>query len=92
MMMARTYKLNKDPTASLEKRMISSLFELRKAGQLHPDVYTSCDAYQVVYHNCRGLHKVHKLGVLLRCIVPFVSSPMYELSKFLAGLLAPLVG
>ena len=38
------------------------------------------------------LTKVHKPGVPLRPIVSFVSSPTYELSKFLAGLLAPIVG
>ena len=32
--------LNKDPTASLERRMNSHLLDLRKAGQLHPDACT----------------------------------------------------
>ena len=36
-----TYKpLNKDPTASLERRMNSCLLDLRKAGRCHPDAYT----------------------------------------------------
>ena len=39
-----------------------------------------------------GLPKVHKQDVPLRPIVSFVSSPTYQLSKFLASILAPLVG
>ena len=39
-----------------------------------------------------GLSKVHKQAVPLRHIVSFVTSPTYQLSKFLVGLLAPLVG
>ena len=39
-----------------------------------------------------GLPEVHKADVPLRPIVSFVCSPTYELSKFLAGLLTPLVG
>ena len=39
-----------------------------------------------------GLPKVHTPDVALRPIVSYMSSPTYELSKFLARLLAPLVG
>ena len=88
-----TYKpLDKDPTASLERRMNSRLLDLRKTGRLHPDAYTrlrsSAGRVPLLY----GLPKVHKRGVPLRPIVSFLSSPTYELSKFLAGLLTPVVG
>ena len=88
-----TYKpLDKDPIVSLERRMNSCLLDLRKASQLHPDDYTrlrsSAGRVPLLY----GLPKVHKPGVLLQPIVLFVSSPTYnELSKFLAGLLIPVV-
>ena len=39
-----------------------------------------------------GLPKVHKQEAPLCPIVSFVLSPTYQLSKFLAGLLAPIVG
>ena len=39
-----------------------------------------------------GLPKVRKQAVPLRPIVSFVTSPTYQLSKFLVGVLAPLVG
>ena len=86
-----TYKpLDRDPTVSLERRMNSRLLDLRKAGQLHPDTYSwlrsSASRVPLLY----GRPKVHKPGAPLRPIVLFVSSPMYELSKFLAGLLSPI--
>ena len=88
-----TYKpLDKDPTASLERRMNSRLLDLRKAGRLHPDAYTrlrsSAGRVPLLY----GLPKVHKPGVPFRPIVSFVCSPTYKLSKFLACLLTPFVG
>ena len=84
--------LDKDPTASLEWRMNSCLLNLRKAGRLHPDAYTSLRS-SAECHCLYGLPKVHKPGVLLQPIVSFVSSSTYnELSKFLADLLAQVVG
>ena len=39
-----------------------------------------------------GLPKVHKQAVPLLPIVSFVTFPTYQLSKFLIGVLGPLVG
>ena len=38
-----------------------------------------------------GLPKVHKVSVLLRPIVSFINSPMYNLSKFLSRILTSLL-
>ena len=74
------------------RRMNSHLLNLRKAGRLHPDAYSrlrsSAGRVPLLY----GLPKVHKPAVPLRPIVSFVSFPTYELSKFLTGLLSPIVG
>ena len=39
-----------------------------------------------------GLPKIHKQGVPLRPIVNTIDSPTYDLAKYLAGILKPLVG
>jgi hypothetical protein len=39
-----------------------------------------------------GLPKIHKEGVPLRPIVSNIGAPTYQLAKFLAGVLSPLVG
>jgi len=88
-----TYQpLKKDPTTSLENKMNAELLQLKKCGRLPPDVYSwlrsSAGRVPMLY----GLPKVHKPDVPLRPIVSFMYSPTYELSKFLARLLAPLVG
>ena len=84
--------LQKDPTTSLESKMNARLLQLKKCGRLPSDVYSrlrsSAGRVPLLY----GLPKVHKPDVPLRPIVSFVSSPTYELSKFLARLVAPLVG
>ena len=89
-----TYRpLEKDPTSALERRMNSTLMKLKQSGRLPDRVYAclrrSAGKTPLLY----GLPKVHKPDVPPLCpIVSFVSSPTYRLSKFLAGLLAPVVG
>ena len=39
-----------------------------------------------------GLPKIHKYGVPLRPIVNTIGSPTYELAKYVAKILSPLVG
>ena len=39
-----------------------------------------------------GAPKIHKVGVPLRPIVNTIGAPTYELAKFVANTLAPLVG
>ena len=39
-----------------------------------------------------GLPKIHKPGVPLRPVASFVTSPIYQLSKYLATILSPLMG
>ena len=56
--------LNKDPTASLERRMNSCLLDLRKAGRLHPDAYARSNNSSGRVLLLYGLLKVHKPTVL----------------------------
>jgi hypothetical protein len=80
--------LARDPTEAVELKTIlllkvASLAEevckrLRPAGSRPPRLY--------------GLPKIHKESVPLRPIVSNIGAPTYQLAKFLAGILSPLVG
>jgi hypothetical protein len=89
----QTYRpIAKDPTPSLEKRMNSKLLELKKAQRLPDDIYSRLRSSAGRTPLFYGLPKIHKDNVPLRPIVSFVSSPTYQLSKYLSNLLYPLVG
>ena len=88
-----TYQpIAKDPTPSLERKMIAQLMNLKRSGRLSSNLYmqlrSSAGRVPLLY----GLPKVHKQAVPLQPIVSFVTSPTYQLSKFLFSVLAPLVG
>ena len=88
-----TYQpLKKDPTTSLENKMNARQLQLKKCGRLPPNVYSRLRSSASRVPMLYGLPEVHKPDVPLRPIVSFMSLPTYELSKFLARLLAPLVG
>ena len=82
----------KDPTAALERKMNSVLLDLRRAGRLPGNTYYQLHSSAGQVPRLYGLPKVHKQDVPLRPIVSFVSSPTYQLSKFLTSLLSPIVG
>ena len=89
----KTYRqLAKDPTPSLERRMNKMLLDLNRSEKITDADYgrlrSSAGRTPMLY----GLPKAHKENVPLRPIVSFVSSPTYRLSRFLAHILAPLVG
>ena len=89
----KTYrKLKKDPTPNQERKMNAKLLALKKDGSLPEPVYcrlhSSGGSVPLMY----GLPKIHQPGVPLRPIVSFVSSPTYQLSKYLSRVLSPLIG
>ena len=88
-----TYQpIAKDPTPSLERKMNAQLMSLKRSGRFFDDLYiqlrSSAGRVPLLY----GLPKVHKQAVPLWPIVSFVTFPTYQLSKFLNGVLGPLVG
>ena len=87
-----TYELLKrDPTPSLQRKLISKMFSMRKANMINLQTY---------YRLCRcsvarppklyGLPKLHKPLISMRPIVSFSGLPTYELSKYLTTILQPL--
>ncbi|XP_046397683.1 uncharacterized protein LOC124164403 [Ischnura elegans] len=81
-------RIPRDPTDSISRKTIKLIKEagipletarhLRAEAPVPPRIY--------------GLPKIHKEGVPLRPIVSAISSPTYNLAKYLTGILAPHVG
>ena len=89
----QTYsKVDKDPASSMERKLNSLLLSLKKKVSLCPDTYDRLRSTGGLTPYIYGLPKIHKPDVPLRPIVSFCTSPTYQLSKFLARLLSPLVG
>ena len=89
----KTYKrLTKDPTPSIERKMNALLLQLKRKGAITDDQYSKLRSSAGRLPLLYGLPKVHKPTVPLRPIVSFVHSPTYQLSKYLARILSPLVG
>ena len=68
------------------------LLDLKKAGKISDSTYKilySSDGFGPRFY---GLPKIHKPGIPLRPIVPFVNSPTYAISGYLARILSPIVG
>ena len=88
-----TYQvLSKDPTPSLQRSMNAKLLQLSKCGVLPTTTYNKLRCTSGSIPSIYGLPNIHKLNVPLRPIVSFCTSPTYNLSKYLVGILSPLVG
>ena len=85
-----TYRpVKKDPTSSLKRNMNSMLLSLKRFSRLPDGVYSYLRSSA---GSTPRLYGLHKQDVPLRPIVSFVSSPTDRLSRFLANILAPMVG
>jgi hypothetical protein len=87
-------KIDVSPAPRIMDWMVRVLREAKILGELGteiqgllvPSIQKCHDPY---FH---GAPKIHKPGILLRPIVSTCGSVTYDLAKFLAGILAPLVG
>ena len=68
------------------------LLEMRKENCISNELYCRLRSSAGRTPPLYGLPKIHKPDVPLRPIVAFVHSPSYQLSKYLAQILSPLVG
>ena len=84
--------LKKDPSSAINRKIISKLNELEKQGcidsKLIHQLYPISEYLPCFY----GLPKIHKDNVPLRPIIRSVGSVIYNMAKFLAFVLRPLVG
>ena len=81
-------KLNKNPLNKIAKEVSKAI----KLSNIKEDdkkkLIVSCPSTPRIY----GLPKIHKEGAPLRPIVNTIGSPTYQLAKYLANKLKPLVG
>ena len=78
----KTYKkLNRDPAASLERRMNDILLSLNRTGSIPDLLYRQLRSSSGMTSLFYGLPKIHKPQVPLRPIASFINSPSYQLSK-----------
>ena len=84
--------LTKDPTAKFSNTLIKKLQELKKVGALTDFQYRRLYPTSTTIPRFYGLPKVHKSGAPLRPIVASRGSITYPVARFLADILAPLVG
>ncbi|XP_078621335.1 uncharacterized protein LOC144887811 [Branchiostoma floridae x Branchiostoma japonicum] len=85
--------LKKDPTSQFKGKIITALKELEDKEKkidraTYLKLYPTAEQPPTFY----GLPKIHKQDVPLRPIVSSIGSVTYELAKFLAKILGPLVG
>ena len=79
--------LNSDPTRKTQGKL--NKMSLGKFSDSTYKILYSSDGFCPRLY---GLPKIHKPGIPLRPIVPFVNSPTYAISGYLARILSPVVG
>ncbi|XP_037502643.1 uncharacterized protein LOC119377114 [Rhipicephalus sanguineus] len=86
-------KIDRDPTSKVQtclQKTLSGIFKTLPASakRLYYQLLCTNGSAPAIY----GLPKIHKSGTPLRPIVDFTRSPLYSLSRYLHGTLAPLAG
>ncbi|XP_068716947.1 uncharacterized protein [Montipora capricornis] len=88
-----TYKvLKKVPTKKTERDMNGILLKMKREETIGENLYKRLHSSDGLPPRFYGLLKVHKNGCPLRPIVSFISTPTYNLSKYVAKILKPLTG
>ena len=86
-----TYKLvQKSPFAKIERELNHRLLELKKKNKIDESTYRKLRSTDAAPPAIRGSIKHHKPGYPLRPIVSCIGSALYNTSKFLTGILAPI--
>ncbi|KAI8516208.1 hypothetical protein Bbelb_047890 [Branchiostoma belcheri] len=84
--------LKKDPTPSFKAKITAALKKLEKDGAIDRKTYLQLHPTGQQPPAFYGLPKIHKTSIPLRPIVSSIGSVTYELSRFLANIIGPLVG
>ena len=84
--------LKSDPTGRTERDLNQRLLLLKKSNKISEETYKLLRSSDGLAPRLYGLPKIHKEGVPLRPIVSFVNSPTYNVSRYLARVLSPVVG
>lgn len=81
-------KLNENPISKVIKNVKKAIKESNLDDNLKKRLYPEGEIMPRIY----GAPKIHKAGVPLRPIVNTIGAPTYELAKYVARTLAPMVG
>jgi hypothetical protein len=81
-------KLPNNPIAKIMKEVKIAIKNSSLDNRIKKRLLPSSEITPTIY----GLPKIHKDGVPLRPIVNTIGSPTYELAKYVAKILGPLVG
>ena len=84
--------LKSDPTGRTERDLNQHLLLLKKSNKISEEMYKLLCSSDGLAPRLYGLPKIHKEGVPLQPIVSFVNSPTYNVSRYLARVLSPVVG
>ena len=86
-----TYQLVlKSPFAKIERELNHGLLDLKKKNKIDESTYRKLRSSDAVPPAIRGSIKDHKPGYPLRPIVSCIGSALYNTSKFLTDMLAPI--
>jgi len=80
-------RVNSNPIPKVIKQVKKAIMETNLEDKIKKKLIPSCEVIPRIY----GLPKIHKEGVPLRPIVNTIGSPTYELAKYVAKILKPLV-
>lgn len=84
----RTYeKVKRDPTSRFEKENNNIVKRLNDLNLLKPKQPERLRTYTAVCPKIYGQPKAHKEGLPLRPVVPCMTSPTYELSKYIGNVI-----
>ena len=86
------YEIKKDSVKKTERSMNAKLLNLKRKGKFEDSEYYRIRSTDGVIPRIYGLVKIHKDNYPLRPIVSMIGSPLYNVSKFLANIISPLVG
>ncbi len=84
--------LRKDPTKKFERVTHQKLLDLMKIGELDKELYKKLNPTNSCLSCMYRLPKIHKDNVPLRPIISIIGSATYDLAKYLAKIISPLVG
>ena len=80
-----------DHTSKIERNLQSYLKQLMEAGEIIEEVFSKLRPVGSARPRMYGLPKTHKRGVPLRPILSMTGSPQYAVSRWLCGMLKPVV-
>ena len=80
-------KMAKDPTSNFQTKNNNIIKRLENLGILDHTTAAKMRTYKAVCPKIYGQPKAHKPGLPLRPVVPCMTSPAYQLSKYVANIL-----